>query len=396
MAPSDDDIQFDFFDDEPVTAEAAAQPRGRMPQRTGARRSRRLGGGGSSPPSAKPLVTLGAIVFCVLFIVLMFSVVIASCAGESRHAQYANYIDKVTTIASQSTRDGQLTVQALTTPGLSVPSMVTKLKAIAAAEQQNVSAAQSLSAPGRLRDENGHLVEALELRVSGVSGLATAFNATIGSKTSESVEASSLSQQAYRLLASDIVWQDLFQAPALDQIDHDGVRQVTPPGSKFLSDPDSFVSVKAMSLVLERISGTSGSTKTPSGLHGTNLVSVAALPNGPGGSSEVLTAGQLNTVTTSSSLVFQVTIADGGISQEVGIPVTLTIGRAASSGGPIIKTEKIRLIDPGSTASVTFSDLGEVPFAAKTTVSVDVKGVPGETNLKNNSAQYDVIFSLPS
>ena len=67
-----------------------------------------------------------------------------------------------------------------------------------------------------------------------------------------------------------------------------------------------------MSLILERIADASTGTGTPTGLHGTNISSTAALPNGTGGTSQMLTAGQLNTVTTSSSLVFQVTIHNGG------------------------------------------------------------------------------------
>jgi hypothetical protein len=167
------------------------------------------------------------------------------------------------------------------------------------------------------------------------------------------------------------------------------------PGSHFLSEPDLVITSHAMSQILDRIS-TSSSTATPTGLHGTNIASVSALPNGTGGTATPLVAGQLNTVTTSSSLVFQVTVHNGGISQEVQIPVTLTIGRPASQGGPITKTEKIQLIDPGTDQSVTFSDLGSVPFASPTTVTVDVAKVPGEVNVANNHAEYNVIFSLPS
>ena len=43
---------------------------------------------------------------------------------------------------------------------------------------------------------------------------------------------------------------------------------------------------------------------------------------------------------------------------------------------------------------MTFTDLGQVPFAQKTTVSVDVQAVPGEHNTSNNKATYPVIFSL--
>ncbi len=152
-----------------------------------------------------------------------------------------------------------------------------------------------------------------------------------------------------------------------------------------------------MSLVVTRIDATGSSSKgaTCTGVHGTNLVSVEALANGSGGTPRVLTGGTLNTVTTSSSLVFRVTIHDGGNFQEVQIPVQLTIGRPQSQGGPISKRAALQVIDPGEDASVVFGDLGQVPFAAQTTLSVNVARVCGETDISNNSAQYNVIFSLP-
>ena len=48
-----------------------------------------------------------------------------------------------------------------------------------------------------------------------------------------------------------------------------------------------------------------------------------------------------------------------------------------------------------SSKTLSFSNLGQVPFASATKVHVDVKGVPGENNLSNNSYVYNVIFSLP-
>jgi hypothetical protein len=388
MDPPDDDIQFDFFDDEPVTAES--------PGRVRAPRVGRRPRGPSEPPhQLKPLGRLLALVLCFIFLLLVFALLISSCAGGSKKTSYGNYMGKVATIAGQSSTDGANTVKALTTPGLGAAAIVKKLNAIAAQEAQNVAAAQGMSPPGKLRGEHLNLIEALALRESGVKGLASGFQKTIGSKTKTSVEALELSQQAYRLLTSDVVWDDLFKAPSETVLDKEGVRGVTVPGSRFLGDPDLVITSHAMSQILDRIS-TSSATTSPTGLHGTNIQSVAALPNGTGGTSATLVAGQLNTVTTSSSLVFQVTVHNGGISQEVQIPVTLTIGRPASQGGPITKTEKIQLIDPGTDQSVAFSDLGSVPFASPTTVTVDVAKVPGEINVANNHAEYNVIFSLPS
>ena len=45
------------------------------------------------------------------------------------------------------------------------------------------------------------------------------------------------------------------------------------------------------------------------------------------------------------------------------------------------------MINPGQDVTVSFSDLGGVPFARKTFVHVDVARVPAETDPTNNKAQ---------
>ena len=142
-----------------------------------------------------------------------------------------------------------------------------------------------------------------------------------------------------------------------------------------------------MSLLLTRLKGAS-TGGTPTGIHGTNIVDVKVLPG-----SQTLSTTSENTITATTDLAFVVTIDDSGDSQEVGIKVTLTIQKPQ---GAIVKTKKLDLINPGQQRTVTFSDLGTVPFAQKTTVLVDVAPVPGEHNTDNNKASFPAIFSLPA
>jgi hypothetical protein len=165
-----DDIEFDFFEDEPATAEAPS-PRVRLPRRPV--RPRR--GGVGPPRGAAPLLRLLLLVAFVVFLVLVFALLIQSCASASKHDSYTHYMDRVGKLAAQSTSNGKSLAAVLTTPALTVTQIETRLRGIADQEQQNVAAAEGLNPPGPLRDENQHLVEALELRVSGVQGLATAF-----------------------------------------------------------------------------------------------------------------------------------------------------------------------------------------------------------------------------
>jgi len=381
--PRDDDFEFDFFDDEPATAERQSTQRVRLPRR--ARRGPRRPGG--PPRGTAPLLRLVLAILGAIALIVILAEVISSCAATSKHDRYAKYVDKTNTIASQSTANGRAVADALTTPGVTVSQLVEKLRGIADRERQLVQNAEDINPPGRLRDENQHLVEALQFRVSGVDGLAKTFQQTSSSPSSK--DAALLVEQADRLLTSDIVWDDLFKEPVKAQLEADGVHGVSPPESQYVANRE-LINETSMSRVLERVHGASKGG-TPTGLHGTNIVETKALPGG-NNPSQTLDPKTENTVVATTDLEFAVTIEDSGDSQEVQIKVTLTIDR---SGGAIVQTQTIDLINPGEQKTVTFQNLGRVPFATKTNVKVDVEPVPGETKTSNNSASYPVIFSLP-
>ena len=110
-----------------------------------------------------------------------------------------------------------------------------------------------------------------------------------------------LADQAERLIASDVVWDDLFKALAVQQLERDNVTGVAVPESHFVASTDLLTAPPHfMSLILQRMRG--AATGTPTGLHGTNIVSVTAQPGG-----QVLsTSGTLTTVTATTTLAFEV------------------------------------------------------------------------------------------
>ncbi len=71
--------------------------------------------------------------------------------------------------------------------------------------------------------------------------------------------------------------------------------------------------------------------------------------------------------------------------------MTLTIEQQPS---PIVATKTIDSINPGESKTVTFKNLGQVQFATKTTVQVDVQPVRARRTRTTTSAEYPVIFSL--
>jgi hypothetical protein len=292
-------------------------------------------------------------------------------------------MDDASKIAKSSEDNGAAVGKALTTSGAKPATIAENLDGIAQSEEQNLAAAKKLTPPGAIRPENLQLQESLQLRISGVKGMAATMKRVASAKSTKGY-AATLADQASRLTASDVVWSDLFHDPAYAQMTKDGVKGVVVPTSQFVAD-SSLVSEHEMSFVLSRLKGTTSSGGTPTGLHGSALVSVQALPGG-----QVLSESGTNTVTAGTDLAFKVTIKNSGSSQEVGIKVTLTIQQTPA----IVKNQTVQVINPGEQQSVTFSNLGEVKFARTETLSVNIAAVPGETNLTNNRGTFQVIFSL--
>jgi hypothetical protein len=387
MSERDDDIlDFDFFD-EPATVEQQPTQRVRMPRR-------RPSGQPPRPPirppqGFAPLFRLVLLIAFAIAIVVLLVFWVQSCQSSAKRDAYRHYVADVTEIAQASERIGRDLTDALTTPGQKVTTLQTALAGLADREQQDVVKAEALHPPGPLREEQQAVVQALQFRVSGLQGLATTFRKATTKGANNTAEV--LAAQSERFVASDVIWDDLFKAKAVAELAKQDITGVKVPDSNFLVDP-ALTTADSWSRVLQRLQGASTGGTTSGGVHGSALEYVKALSGGQTvADGKSLVAGSENTVTATTDLAFAVGVKDSGDSQEVGIQVTLTIEK---SGSPIVKTQTVQVIDPGQVKTVIFRNLGQVPFAAKTTLKVDIAPVPGEAKTDNNSASYPVIFSL--
>jgi hypothetical protein len=375
-----DDIEFDFFDepgDEDITQRRrAVRPQGpRGPRRPAMR-----------PPAAlTPLLRLVGLIAAAILVVVLLVFWVSGCRENQKVDAYKSYLEvDLAAVARSSQQVGRQLNDLLTTVGIKQNVLATKLDGLAQQEQQDVARARTLDPPGRLREPNRHVVEALQFRVNGLAGLAEALRKTANT-TDEEEAGALLATQAQRLVASDVVWDDLFKEPTIDILEAEGIQGVAVPDSNFIDNPD-LASSRTFSIFFERIRGASAGG-VPAGLHGSALISLRVLPSG-----DTLSTSTETKVIASTDLQFEVTVKNSGDNQEVRIPVTLTIQK---EGSPIVKTQTIDVIDPAETKTVTFGEIDTTGvFGVSTNVKVEVKKVPGETRLSNNSATYPVIFSL--
>ena len=368
------DIEFDFFDESPTVEEGGRGGEGTPPRRR-RRMPTRPPGGGSNPS----LLRLGLLIGGAILLAAVLVLTVNNCRGNQKKAKYQDYMEAVNGPASESAQVGKGLNTLLTTPGKKLADLRSELEGLRQRQAQIVSNADALDAPGPLREEQQSLVEAMQFRVNGLTGLSAALAAVQGTPiTAKSGE--DLAVQAQRLIASDVVYQDLFQAGSAAVMKKEGVTGVPVPASVFVTNTD-FGSPTFWKQTVDRL------TQSPQagGLHGNQITSVVVQPG-----NQRLSTSEDNTVLVTDRLSFQVNVKNSGDSQETQVLVTLTIQQ-----DPVIKRpQTIPVISPGETKTVIFKDLPAPTFGSPVNVKVSVDPVSGETNTSNNSYEYPVIFSL--
>jgi hypothetical protein len=380
MSERETDFEFDFFE-EPATQEAPARERAlRRP------RGPRVPRGPIRPRTGlTPLLRLlGLIAFAILVVVLLL-LWVQSCQEDAKRDTYSDFMTNMSGVASDSERVGRELSDVLTTPGIKSAELQKQLSGLVQQQVRVTERARSFDAPGPLLNEHEAAVESMQFRVDGLSGLVEAFRRTQGSKDA-AASGALLASQAERLVASDVIWDDLFKEPSVAELQNQDVSGVEVPDSNFVQTPD-LASTRSMVPIWERINGSAASgSESVSGLHGTNIEQVTVVPGG-----QVLSTTAENTVEATPELGFAVAVTNSGDSQEVKIPVTLTIQQSPT---PIVKKQTIDIINPGETKRVLFRDFPSVDFGEPRVMRVDVDPVPGEKTTTNNTAEYRVSFSL--
>ena len=302
-----------------------------------------------------------------------------SCRAGQKRAEYQDYMEAVSARATESEEIGKDLTTLLTTPGIKFADLRADLDGLRQQQAQVVASARQIDPPGALREQQESLIEALQFRVSGLDGLAQGF-ATVQATKDTALTGRRLAEQASRLIASDVIYDDLFKEGAAVVLDREGIQGVEVPDSNFLANQD-LVTVTAWKLIVDRLTA----SPTAGQLRGNQISAVRVQPG-----DQTLSPSEDNTVKASDRLTFQVVVRNSGESQETQVNVTLTI----QQNPPIRKEQKIDLINPGDTKILTFGDLGQVSFSTRSVVKVNVEPVAGERNTGNNTAEYVVIFTL--
>lgn len=378
---ADADLEFDFFEDLPTTERAGRQtPPPPKPKRSGRPPIRPRAPGGT------PLLRLAALVVGAIALAVVVVFWVTACRGNSAKSTYQDYLGAVGSVVQEANGIGTKLSDLITSRGATLDDIDSQLNGLAQQQAQVVARANGLKPPGSLITEQQSLVESMQLLESGLVGLQQAFTQVQLASNAEA-EGTTLAGQAARLVAGEVVYDDLFRARSQQVMQSENVTGVAVPELTFLEVPD-LVSQGSLAAFVERLTQGGGGTdgEVATGLHGNGIESVQVQPSG-----QTLSQTEENTIAASDQLQFLVSVSNSGEFQETQVPVTLVI---QFSGGPIRKTQPIDVINPTETTTVTFTDFANITFGEPTTLKVSVKPVPGEENTSNNSVEYPVIFTL--
>ena len=369
----------------------------------GSRGSGGSGGGRRRPsmPSGgagalqKPAVRIGIAVAGVIILIIVFTLVIQGCRRNQLEDSYKSYMGDVTTIVTNSGKEGDSLQQILQNQnGAKAAELQVQVRDLSSKAQALVGQAEALAPPDSLSAPNQSLVTALQYRVTGLKALAESLPSVVDSKN-RAYSSATLASAMQRFLASDVIYQDSFVGPAKRALaDADVVGVQVPDRQFFLSGirADQASPTGASQLIpgLQRTGGSAtgtgtDGTVTAGSLHGTGITSVQALPQGV-----ELTADTQTEIQASDQLQWQVTVENSGDATESNVVVRVTFSGTASAKDAQTEEKAIPTIAAGEQQTVTLPGPKSPTFGDSSVLKVEVVPVPNEQRTENNRAEYPV------
>jgi hypothetical protein len=361
----------------------------RVPQQVRLPRLPKFGGGSTTLPPLeyRRLAGLGLGILAVIVVLVLLA---RSCSGSSTKSSNEDYVATLTAqvlkpsddVAARFRKTFELTRAPLT---LVSNRLATQLADMRAVQKK----AANLKPTKQLEPYQPALLQALQLRVTGLQCMSERIRRAWTTKP-----VTAAGEQLYpctgELNSSDYVYADFFANGANAALKSVGAAGV--PTSQFLSKSQlDMLTPAGMGLTMQRLH-----PGPVHGLHGTAIGSVVASPAGT-----TLQPGTLNRVDGNDKLVFVVSVQNSGKFTEVGVNVRLTLKRSSGGGAVIEKTESIPSIAPGATEAARFPGLfassqTAPDFSVQYRLTVSSLKVPGEKRLDNNTATYNVQFSIAS
>jgi hypothetical protein len=377
-----------FFDDDEdeATGPVPGAPRTRagVPPRPSPRRPQSAGGGGGGGSLDRQAllvrrrIAAGAGVVLLIVIVLVLN----SCLKSRKQSALKDYNQSATRIVGESEHAvGRPLFAALAGASGSTPLQVgVQIDGLRQQAEAQAQRAKSLSVPGEMTGAQRNLLLLLDLRTEGVAKVAGLVRTALGG---QSKQASTLiAGNMENFLASDVLYSQRVAPLIAQTLNSNGVHEQTTATSNFLPNIGWLEPATVLSRLTGKSSSSTANGAVAPGTHGHSVTGVTV------GASTLQPAPAVNHVHSGANPTFTVMVENGGSNAETNVKVEVSV----TSGGKQLKASHvINKTEPGNAAPVDIPVEG-VALNAASRVSVNVQGVPGETNTENNKQTYDVVF----
>ena len=353
MSSRDTDFEFDFFE-EPETRRRRARERTLRTSEAAARAAPACRAARFAPARAsRPCCACSGLIAFAILIVVLLLLWVQSCQEDAKHDAYSDYMTDIGAVGRDSERIGRELSDVLTTPGIKPAELQKQLTGLVQQQEIGADRARNSIRPCRCSTARG-VGRGADVSASPARRPRRGVSADSGLEGRGRRRAARLAGGAAhherRRLGRPLQGAERDRAPS-EEISGVEVRTRTSSRRPIL---------RARARWCRSGSGStapaSGSTSgTPRACTGRT----SSRSRSPGG--QTLSTTTENTVEASTDLAFAVTVANGGDSQEVKIPVTLTIQQSPT---PIVKKATIDIINPDETKTVVFRDFGRLRRAA--------------------------------
>ena len=375
----------------------AARPRSSSRARAKSRRpgGRTARGGNDGGWLQNPRARLGLAIVLAVVLALVILLVVRDCQRNRLESSYSNYITTVAQIVQTSADQGRELREVMSnTEALDPPKLSARIAQLGTKAQGLVTQAEGLTPPDKLKQANNSLVTLLQYRVTGLSNLAANMPTLLKAEDAD-FTAGGIAQQMQRFLASDVIYEDSFAAPARQAMADDKITGVEVPQLQRFLPNDTLATTEGAATLLPGLRRTStGSTNgtdqpTDGNLRGTSLVQTEALP-----SETPLSKDGPTTIEASENLKWRVTVNNGGHFVENNVVVTATFSYPDQPNDAQVQEATIPVIEPKQEVTVEIPGPTNIDYRQQGNLLIEITPVPGETITENNREEYAVKIAL--
>ena len=206
------------------------------------------GSGQSGPPrrvQQRRGIARLALLSAVLIILLVLIVSVAD--GNDQAGADRSYLTRLSLPAQDSEEVGAAFSNLLTRSGLTRTTLEATLSRLTRRQERDALATEAIAPSPTLRGEDARAVDVMQLRARALESFQAAFSAIAAT-------ADTLAELSLRLVASDVIWRDLFVTAGERQLVRDGARNIRPPRSTFLVNP-ALADRATLTTLLARLQG---------------------------------------------------------------------------------------------------------------------------------------------